>query len=106
MDSIHSTGKVAGSTGAALRLAALSVAAGVAMAVSAVAGAWMQSQFDTVPSDKALAEQVVADQARRDADQIRETVAQLAAKVGEMQAQLIAMEALASRVAEVSGVSA
>lgn len=75
------------------------------MAVSAVAGAWMQSQFDVVPSDKVLVEQVVADQARRDAGQIRETVAQLAAKVGEMQAQLIAMEALANRVAEASGIS-
>lgn len=98
IESTHSTAK-------ALRLALLSIAAGAAMAASAVAGAWMQSQFDGAPREAAIEQGTLAEQARRDADYIRENVAVLAAKVGEMQAKLITIDALGRRVAEASGVS-
>lgn len=98
IDSNHSTAK-------ALRIALISVAAGAAMAVSAVAGAWMQSQFVSPVAPSATAEGLLAEQARRDADYIRENVSVLAAKVGEMQARLIAMDGLSQRIAEASGVS-
>ncbi len=66
----------------------------------------MQSQFDdgpAVPSPEARG--LLAEHARRDADYIRENVGQLAAKLGEMQARLIAMDGLSQRIAEVSGVA-
>jgi len=91
------------STAKALRLALISVAAGTAMAVSAVAGAWMQSQLDSAPSG--ANGHGLAEQARHDAGYIRENVGLLAAKVGDLQARLIAMESLSQRVAEAAGVS-
>lgn len=93
------------STAKALRLALISIAAGTAMAVSAVAGAWMQSQLDATLSVTAGQETSPTDQARRDAVYIRENVGMLAAKVGDLQARLFALESLSQRVAEASGVS-
>lgn len=93
------------STAKALRLAFISIAAGAAMAVSAVAGAWMQSQFDGSLAHSSADQTGMADQARHDAVYIRENVGMLAAKVGDMRAKLIAMDSLSRRIAEASGVS-
>lgn len=97
-NSSHSTAK-------ALRLAFISISCGAAMAVSAVAGAWMQSQFDDGRSQARLHDVASADESRRSADYIRENIAVLAAKVGEMQAKLVATDALGRRVADAAGVS-
>lgn len=97
-NSFHSTAKV-------LRLAVLSMAAGAAMAVSAVAGAWIQSQLDPRPGTPAGQLGAPGDHALRDADYLRENIAVLAAKVGDIQARLIAMDGLSRRVAEAAGVS-
>lgn len=92
-------------TAKALRLALIPIAAGAAMAVSAVAGAWMQSQFDS-SRHTALPQQALLDeQAQRSTDYIRENIGVLAAKVGDMQARIIAVDGLGRRVAEAAGVS-
>ena len=88
-----------------MRLALISVASGAAMAVSAVAGAWMQSQFDARPARATEQPLLDAGQSRRDAGYIRENIGVLAAKMGDMQARVIALEGLARRVAETAGVS-
>lgn len=80
------------------------MAAGAAMAVSAVAGAWMQSQFAPAAGPATGYEGQLIEQSRRDADYIRENIGVLAAKVGEMQAKLVVMEGLAQRVTEAAGV--
>lgn len=97
-NSSHSTAK-------ALRLALISIASGAAMAVSAVAGAWMQSQFDGGRDATVQQGGLLADDSRRHAEYIRENISVLAAKMGDMQARLIAIEGLGQRVAEASGVS-
>lgn len=93
------------STAKALRLALIASAAGVAMAVSAVAGAWVQSRLDGGSASSAVQRVLVAEQALQDADYIRENISVLAEKVGELQARVIAMDGLGRRVAEAAGVS-
>lgn len=97
-NSSHSTAK-------ALRLALISIASGAAMAVSAVAGAWMQSQFDGSRELAAAHDSLVAHEAQRHASYIRENIGVLAGKVGDMQARLIAIDGLSRRVADAAGVS-
>lgn len=93
------------STAKALRLALISIAAGAAMAVSAVAGAWMQSQFDSRPPTGFEISAHSGTLSQRDAGYIRENLTVLATKLGDMQARVIAMEGLARRVADAAGVS-
>ena len=93
------------STAKALRLALISVACGVAMAASAVAGAWMQSQYEGVRGSNSLAVNLSGHSAEMHAEYIRESVAMLAGKLGEVQARVIAIESLGQRVAEAAGVS-
>lgn len=97
-NSSHSTAK-------ALRLAFISVACGLGMAVSAVAGAWMQSQFDSGRTPGTSSNGLSVAQAERHAEYIRESVGMLAEKLGEVQAQLIAVDGLGRRVADAAGVS-
>lgn len=97
-DSSHSTAK-------ALRWALISIASGAAMAVSAVAGAWMQSHLDDRNGLASGDQAVFAEQARRDANYIRENISVLATKVGDIQAKLIAIDGLGRRVADSAGVS-
>lgn len=96
-NSSHSTGK-------ALRLALISIASGAAMAVSAVAGAWIQSQSDG-GRQFARSASSFDDPSQRNADYIRENISVLAATLGEMQARLIALDGLGRRVADAAGVS-
>ena len=96
--STHSTAK-------ALRYLFIAASAGAAMAVSAVAGAWMQSQFHTQTAfDPQFAESVLGD-AGQDVTYIRQNVSLLATKVGDLQARLFAVEALGQRVADAAGVA-
>lgn len=97
-NSSHSTAK-------ALRLAFISVACGLGMAVSAVAGAWMQSEFDSGRTPGTSSNGLSVAQAERQAEYIRESVGMLAEKLGEVQAQLIAVDGLGRRVADAAGVS-
>lgn len=89
------------STAKALRLIFLSVGCGLAMAMSAVAGAWMQSHFDQGRHASAA---LPPAEAAQQAEYIRESVGALAARLGEFQARLIALEGLGERVAEAAGV--
>lgn len=97
-NSSHSTAK-------ALRLAFISLACGVGMAVSAAAGAWVQSKFEAGHGPGALGRAVSAAESELQAEYIRESVSMLAGRLGEIQAQLIAVEGLGRRVAEAAGVS-
>src|SRR5690606_10029963 len=89
------------STAKALRLIFLSVGCGFAMAMSAVAGAWMQSHFD---QGRHASVALPPAGAAQQAEYIRESVGALAARLGEFQARLIALEGLGERVAEAAGV--
>lgn len=94
------------STANALRRTFLCVAAGAAMAMSAVAGAWVQAQFSGERSTHATGQLLAqTDAPRVDAGYIRENIGVLASKMGDMQARVIALEGLARRVAEAAGVS-
>jgi len=75
------------------------------MAASAVAGAWMQSQYEGVRGSNSLAVNLSGHSAEMHAEYIRESVAMLAGKLGEVQARVIAIESLGQRVAEAAGVS-
>lgn len=93
------------STAKTLRLTVISVACGLAMAVSAVAGAWVQSQFHEVRDSSSLRAGSQVEASQLQADYIRESVGALATKVGEVQARLIAVEGLGQRVADAAGVN-
>jgi Membrane proteins related to metalloendopeptidases len=93
----HSTAKV-------LRYLLIAASAGVAMAVSAVAGAWMQSHFHESSGQPGESVALDLSEARREAGYIRQNVSLLAAKVGDLQARLFALEALGHRVADAAGV--
>lgn len=75
------------------------------LGISAVAGALVQSQFSNRPTLSLEQEQILNEQASRDSAYVRETVNQLAVRVGDLQAKLIQMESLSKRVAETAGVS-
>ena len=92
------------STAKALRLALISVACGLAMAASAVAGAWMQSQFDGGQAPGALRAESSMQESQLAAEYLRESIATLATKLGEVQARMIAVEGLGHRVASAAGV--
>ncbi len=92
------------STAKAFRLAFICIVSGAAMAVSAVAGAWVQSQLSAGSQAGEPHHSTVAD-GRQHAEYIRENVSMLAAKLGDMQARLIRVEGVARRVAEAAGVS-
>lgn len=93
------------SNGKRFRLVVLGLAAGAALAASAVAGAWVQSQMSQRPVLGLEQERAMAAQAARDSAYIRENVSLLASKVGDLQAKLITMDGLSKRVADVAGVS-
>ncbi|MGB3290307.1 MAG: M23 family metallopeptidase [Burkholderiaceae bacterium] len=76
-----------------------------ALGASAAAGAWVQSQLQKRPVLSADQERAITEQASRDSAYMRENVNLLATKVGDLQAKLIAMDALSKRVAEAAGVS-
>lgn len=76
-----------------------------AMGASAMAGAWVQSQRSVRPVLSAQQERVISEQVLRDSAYVRQNVNQLASKVGDLQAKIIAMGGLSKRVAEVAGVS-
>jgi murein DD-endopeptidase MepM/ murein hydrolase activator NlpD len=88
-----------------IRVAFVTLIAAGAMAASAVAGAWVQSHLAKRPVLTADQERVITEQASRDSAYMRENVNLLASKVGDLQARLIAMDALSKRVAEAAGVS-
>lgn len=76
-----------------------------AMGASAMAGAWVESQRNVRPVLSAQQERVISEQVLRDSAYVRQNVNQLASKVGDLQAKIIAMDGLSKRVAEVAGVS-
>ncbi len=88
-----------------LKSALTALAVVCAMGMSAAAGAWMQSRVDKKPALSAEQEQALAEQLTRDSSYLRQNVNQLASKVGDLQARLIAMDGLGKRVAEVAGVA-
>jgi murein DD-endopeptidase MepM/ murein hydrolase activator NlpD len=75
------------------------------MAMAAAAGAWMQSSLSPRHVLSIDQERVISDRVARDSTYIREHVAILAAKVGELQARLIAMDGIGKRVAQAAGIS-
>ncbi len=83
-------------------LAALAVAA---LVVAAMAGAGWQARFGQSAFVPAAQAGVIKSQARRDSAYIRENVTLLASKVGDLQAELIAMGGVSKRVAILAGVS-
>ena len=88
-----------------LRIFVVSLAAGAAMGVSAVAGAWVQSRLDKAPVLSLDQEYAIAEQVSRDSEYVRQNVGLLAQKLGDLQAKVIAMDGLGKRVAEAAGVS-
>lgn len=86
------------------RTAIVLMAAG-ALAVSAFAGAWTQSHFSAKPVLSIDQQRIISEQAARDSAYIRENVSVLAAKMGDLQARVIAMGGLSKRVAQAAGVS-
>ncbi len=93
------------SNGKGLRIVVIALLAGAALAASAAAGAWVQSQLSLRPVLNADQERALAEQATRDSAYIRENVGLLASKVGDLQAKLITMGSLSKRVADAAGVS-
>lgn len=86
----------------------LPLAAALAMfglGLAAGAGAWVQARVNPPAALSATQERALADLAVRDSNYIRGNVDLLAAKVGDLQAKLIAMEGVSKRVAQVAGVS-
>jgi len=86
----------------------LPLAAALAMfglGLAAGAGAWVQASVNPPAALSATQERALADLAVRDSNYIRGNVDLLAAKVGDLQAKLIAMEGVSKRVAQVAGVS-
>lgn len=90
-----------------LRRMFIALAAITALGVSAAAGALVHSRLSEAERPKLSADQerFISDQISRDSAYVRENVSQLAAKVGNLQAQLIAMGGLSKRVADAAGVS-
>ncbi|NYT79673.1 M23 family metallopeptidase [Alcaligenaceae bacterium] len=90
-----------------LRRVFIALAAITAMGVSAAAGALVQSRL--AETDQIMLsphqERIISDQVSRDSAYVRENVNQLAVKVGDLKAQLIAMDGLSKRVADAAGVS-
>lgn len=77
----------------------------VALTAAAMAGAQWQAHYSPstfVPTAQAG---VIKNQARRDSAYIRENVTLLASKVGDLQAELIALGGISKRVARLAGVS-
>jgi murein DD-endopeptidase MepM/ murein hydrolase activator NlpD len=88
-----------------LKVVVVAAVAGIAMAASAAAGAWVQSHFGQRPVLSNGQERIIAEQTSIDSVYIRENVSLLASKVGQLQAELIAMGGLSKRVADAAGVS-
>src|SRR5690554_6815115 len=77
----------------------------IGLGASAVAGALVQSQFTSRPTLSVEQEKILSEQVSRDSAYVRETMNQLAARVGDLQAKLIQMDNLSKHVAETAGVS-
>ncbi len=88
-----------------LRTFAIVLVAVAALGASAIAGALVQSRLTPRPALSAGQERLITEQLSRDSAYVRENVGQLAARVGDMQARLIAMGGLSKRVATAAGVS-
>ncbi len=93
------------SNGKGLRIVIVALVAGAALAVSAAAGAWVQSRLSVHAAHGGDQERAIAEQATRDSAYIRESVNLLASKVGDLQAKLITMDGLSKRVADAAGIS-
>lgn len=100
--SFNSTAKVR-STKAKHAIVVLSAV--VALAASAMAGAWSQAHFGSQPAASGDHQRLIGAQAARDSAFIRENVGMLASKLGDLQARLIALDGVSKRVAEAAGVS-
>lgn len=88
-----------------LKVVVVAAVAGIAMVASAAAGAWVQSYLGQRPALSNGQERFIAEQSSLDSLYIRENVSVLASKVGQLQAELIAMGGLSKRVADAAGVS-
>ncbi len=88
-----------------LKLPLAGVLAVLGLGMAAGAGAWVQARLSPPAALSATQERALADLAVRDSNYIRGNVDLMAAKVGDLQAKLIAMEGLSKRVAQVAGVS-
>ncbi|HLS42760.1 MAG TPA: M23 family metallopeptidase [Paenalcaligenes sp.] len=88
-----------------LRNVFIAVAAITGLGISAVAGALVQSQFNSRPVLSVEQEKILNEQVSRDSAYVRETMNQLAARVGDLQAKVMQMDSLSKRVAETAGVS-
>lgn len=97
--------RVSDSNKKSFRVVILTLAAGAALAASAAAGAWVQSQLSVRPVLSADQERAIAEQALRDSAYIRQNVNLLASKVGDLQAKLITMDGVSKRVADAAGIS-
>ncbi|MCQ9615898.1 M23 family metallopeptidase [Paenalcaligenes niemegkensis] len=93
------------STAKGLRTLFIVIATVIGLGVSAVAGALVQSQLNSRPTLSIEQEKILSEQVSRDSAYVRETMNQLAARVGDLQAKLIQMDSLSKRVAETAGVS-
>ena len=82
-----------------------SLAMATALAASALAGAWVQSYMDAPAHADTFQTQALNSRLARDSAQMRDTLALLAGKVGELQARLIAMTSLSRRIAKQAGIA-
>lgn len=85
------------------RQLAITVLLLMALCASALAGAWVYARF-YVSAGAAGHERVLSSQVSHDAAYVRDNLAALADKVGDLQAQIIAVKGLGHRVAEAAGV--
>lgn len=76
-----------------------------ALTLAALAGAWAQSSIADEPALSNQQTQVLDTRLDRESALIRDSVAGLARKLGELQARLIAMEGVRLRVARAAGLS-
>lgn len=77
-----------------------SLAMATALAASALAGAWIQAFVNTPVRADTFQAQALDARLTRDSAHMRDTLALLAGKVGELQARLIAMTSLSRRIAK------
>lgn len=75
-----------------------------ALLASAAAGAWMQASLQKIQPELMDARLQSAEHAERESVLLRQNLDLLAEKVGNLQARVIAIDALGQRIAEVAGV--
>lgn len=77
----------------------------IALALAALSGAWVQSRSVPAPGLSHQQAQALDSRLDRESALIRDSVAGLAAKLGELQARLIAVDGVRRRVTEAAGLS-